>query len=147
MWGSSGEPWSFWFHEDPGGYTHAFHVVRSQFDDILLRHAERQGAEVREGMTVEAIDGEGPFVVTARGEDGQARARRGRATSSTRAGKTPSSDGASGLREFNPFFKNLALWSYFADAARMPEPRIATTSSPRRTARAGAGTSRSTTAP
>ena len=30
-------------------FTHAFHVVRSEFDEILLRHAQRQGAEVKEG--------------------------------------------------------------------------------------------------
>jgi halogenation protein CepH len=121
VWGSSGEPWSFWFHEDPGGYTHAFHVVRSQFDDILLRHSERQGAEVREGMTVEAIDGEGPFVVTARGEDGQARHVEA-AHVVDASGQNAILGRREGLREFNPFFKNLALWSYFADAARMPEP-------------------------
>ncbi len=121
VWGSSVEPWSFWFHEDPGGYTHAFHVVRSQFDDILLRHSERQGAEVREGMTVEAIDGEGPFVVTARGEDGQALHVEA-AHVVDASGQNAILGRREGLREFNPFFKNLALWSYFAGAARMPEP-------------------------
>ncbi|MGH7896409.1 MAG: FAD-dependent oxidoreductase, partial [Candidatus Binatia bacterium] len=30
LWGSAEEPWSFWFREDPGGYAHAFHVLRSE---------------------------------------------------------------------------------------------------------------------
>ncbi len=121
VWGSSAEPWSFWFHEDPGGYTHAFHVVRSQFDEILLRHAEREGAVVREGFTVESIDGAGPFVVAARAEDGT--------TTRFEAAHVVDASGQNALlgrrerlRDFNPFFKNLALWSYYADAARMDAP-------------------------
>src|SRR5512143_2699178 len=34
IWGSRAEPWSFSFRDDPGGRPHAFHVVRSQFDEI-----------------------------------------------------------------------------------------------------------------
>ena len=121
VWGSSVEPWSFWFSEDPGGYTHAFHVLRAQFDDILLKHSARSGTEVHEGVTVETVDGEGPFRVRARVDDG----------SHVEADATHVVD-ASGqnallgrreqLREFNPFFKNLALWSYFEGAARMEPP-------------------------
>jgi halogenation protein CepH len=121
VWGSNAEPWSFWFHEDPGGYTHAFHVVRAQFDDILLRHAERQGAEVREGVTVESLDGEGPFHVTARGDDGSAM-RVDAAHVVDASGQNAVLGRRERLREFNPFFKNLALWSYFADAGRMDPP-------------------------
>jgi FAD-dependent halogenase len=121
IWGSSAEPWSFWFREDPGGYTHAFHVLRSEFDAILLRHAARTGAEVREGAAVEHVEGEGPFHVRARGDDG--------ATLEVEAAHVVDASGQSALlgrrerlREFNPFFKNLALWSYFADAARLEAP-------------------------
>src|SRR2546427_9009107 len=39
IWGSQGEPWSFFFREDPGGRGHAFQVLRSEFDHLLLRHA------------------------------------------------------------------------------------------------------------
>src|SRR5262245_39210763 len=56
IWGSDREPWSFFFGEDPGGRPHAYQVVRSQFDDILLKHAAHLGAEVREGHAVQAID-------------------------------------------------------------------------------------------
>lgn len=121
VWGSSGEPWSFWFAEDPGGYTHAFHVIRSQFDEILLRHAQRQGAEVREGVTVEAIDGEGPFVVRARAENGEA-IRVECAHVVDASGQNAILGRRERLREFNPFFKNLALWSYYEGAARLDAP-------------------------
>ena len=121
VWGSSGEPWSFWFHEDPGGYTHAFHVVRSQFDEILLRHAQQQGAEVCEGVTVEAVDGEGPFTVQAKSEDGAA-IRVDAAHVVDASGQNAILGRRERLREFNPFFKNLALWSYFSNAGRMPDP-------------------------
>ena len=66
LWGSNKRPWSFWFREDPGGYPHAFHVVRSEFDALLLRHSAREGAEVLEETTVEAVSGLGPFRVSAR---------------------------------------------------------------------------------
>jgi halogenation protein CepH len=121
VWGSNAEPWSFWFHEDPGGFTHAFHVVRSEFDEILLRHAQRQGAEVKEGATVESVDGQGPFQVTARGDDGKA-IHVGAAHVVDASGQNAILGRRERLREFNPFFKNLALWSYFADAARMEPP-------------------------
>ncbi len=121
VWGSNHEPWSFWFHEDPGGYTHAFHVLRSEFDHILLRHAARQGADVHEGAAVERVDGEGPFRVFARLDTGG-----GLEVEAAHVVDASGQNALLGrrerLREFNPFFKNLALWSYFADAARMDPP-------------------------
>ena len=124
IWGSSAEPWSFWFREDPGGYTHAFHVLRSEFDEILLRHAAREGAEVREGAAVERVvqlGEDGPFRVMARTDDGE--------MLTVESGFVVDASGQNAilgrrerLREFNPFFKNLAIWSYFADARRMDPP-------------------------
>jgi halogenation protein CepH len=121
VWGSSAEPWSFWFHEDPGGYTHAFHVVRSEFDDILLRHAEKEGAEVREGVTVENVAGEGPFTIHAR-TDGGTEIRVDAAHVVDASGQNAIIGRRERLREFNGFFKNLALWSYYEGAARMEPP-------------------------
>ncbi len=121
VWGSSTEPWSFWFSEDPGGYTHAFHVLRAQFDDILLKHSARSGAEVREGVTVETVDGDGPFRVRARADDGSS-VEADAAHVVDASGQNAILGRREELREFNPFFKNLALWSYFADAARLEPP-------------------------
>src|SRR4249920_3749124 len=48
QWGRQSEPWSFWFREDPGGRPHAFQVIRSEFDQLLLENARDRGAEVHE---------------------------------------------------------------------------------------------------
>jgi halogenation protein CepH len=121
LWGTTPEPWTFWFREDPGGYGHAYHVVRAEFDAILLRHAAREGAEVTEGCTVEGVEGTGPLRVTARCEDGTPLVVE--ATHVVDASGQHALIGRRAqLREYNPFFKNLALWSYFTGAARLEEP-------------------------
>ena len=117
-WGSNAEPWSFWFREDPGGHSHAYHVLRSEFDAILLRHSQRLGAEVLEATRVDEVEGVGPFRIRAIDENG------GEVTVEARHVVDASGQNAligrrEGLREYNPFFKNLAIWSYFADAGRM----------------------------
>lgn len=118
LWGSNAEPWSFWFREDPGGHPHAYHVLRSEFDALLLANSRRCGAEVLEATRVEAIDGEGPFRVRAIGEDGRAITVEARHVVDA-SGQNALIGRREGLREYNPFFKNLAIWSYFADAGRM----------------------------
>jgi FAD-dependent halogenase len=118
LWGSKGEPWSFWFREDPGGFAHAYHVLRSEFDAILLRHSAHQGADVLEELTVESIEGEGPFRVGARAADGSAVVVDARFVIDA-SGQQAFLGRRERLREYNPFFKNLAIWSYFADAARL----------------------------
>ena len=40
----------------------AFQVERAKFDDILLKHARKCGAEVREGWTVTKFTNEGDTV-------------------------------------------------------------------------------------
>jgi halogenation protein CepH len=121
VWGSRAEPWSFFFREDPGGRPYAYHVLRSQFDHILLRHAAQLGVDVREGhqvrevryagtSRVQAVDdggvqlaAESTFVIDASGQQAML-GRRDR------------------LREFNPFFKNLAVFAYYADAEPLSGP-------------------------
>src|SRR5947207_16026320 len=72
QWGRRREPWSFWFREDPGGRPHAFHVVRAEFDQLLLDNARAHGADVREEHAVIAVEteGDGP-VVHARDANGR----------------------------------------------------------------------------
>ncbi len=118
LWGSNKHPWSFWFREDPGGYPHAFHVVRAEFDELLLRHSSQHGAEVLEGANVETVTGLGPFRVRARFAHGLERVVEARHVVDA-SGQQALLGRDHGLREFNPFFKNLAIWSYFADAGRM----------------------------
>jgi len=121
VWGNRAEPWSFYFREDPGGRPHAYHVLRSEFDHILLRHAASLGVDVREGHRVHDIRYDGRSHVVAVDEGGagvRATARYVVDASGQRAllGRRD------GLREFNPFFKNLAVFGYFADAEALEGP-------------------------
>ncbi|MGD9765703.1 MAG: NAD(P)/FAD-dependent oxidoreductase [Candidatus Binatia bacterium] len=116
VWGARGGTWSFYFRDDPGGRPSAFHVLRSEFDHLLLRHTAQLGAEVYERHRVEAVQYDGacnrvvaldangrqveasaPWVIDASGQ----RALLGR---------------RDGLRQFDPFFKNLSVFGYFQDA-------------------------------
>ncbi|MFI5364414.1 MAG: NAD(P)/FAD-dependent oxidoreductase [Candidatus Binatia bacterium] len=121
VWGSQGAPWSFFFREDPGGRSHAFHVLRSQFDHILLRHAASLGVDVREGHRVRDITRDGCMHVVAGDEDG-----RDLSVDATyvvdASGQQALLGRRDGLREFNPFFKNLAVFGYFAGAERLDGP-------------------------
>ena len=116
VWGNRNDPWSFFFREDPGGRPYAFHVVRAQFDEILLRHAADLGAEVREGWRVREIRRDGRTRVSA--ADAHGAVVEAEATYLVDAsGQQALLGQRDGLREFNPFFKNLAVFGYFAYAA------------------------------
>ncbi|HEX7838420.1 MAG TPA: NAD(P)/FAD-dependent oxidoreductase [Kofleriaceae bacterium] len=53
IWGKTREPWDIRFFETPFlPASFAFHVERSVFDQILLDHARRSGADVRTNATV-----------------------------------------------------------------------------------------------
>ena len=119
QWGANASPWSFFFKEDPGGYSHAFHVLRSQFDEILLRHAEGLGAEVREGTNVVDVETDGPCRVRAKSESGEEIVVESSYVVDA-SGQQAFLGRRDRLREFNPFFKNLAVWSYFEGAERLP---------------------------
>lgn len=124
LWGADREPWSFFFREDPGGRPHAFHVVRSEFDHLLLRHCAALGADVREAHRVREVrydESSKLTSVSATGEDGN-----------EVTAEAPYVIDASGqqamlgtrdkLREFNPFFRNLAAFAYFENAQRLDGP-------------------------
>jgi len=54
------------------GWGTTYQVQRAHFDDVLVREAQKQGAEVRFRHVVEAVDvGGAQPVVTVRGEDGE----------------------------------------------------------------------------
>jgi halogenation protein CepH len=124
LWGADREPWSFFFREDPGGRPYAYHVVRSEFDHLLLRHCAALGTDVREAhrvrqvrydeeskcTSVSAVDetghevtAEAPYVIDASGQQAMLGSR-------------------DELREFNPFFRNLAAFAYFENAQPLDGP-------------------------
>jgi flavin-dependent dehydrogenase len=59
-WGR--EQWGLNFGELAGEHTYAFQVVRSEFDQMLLEHAQSQGVKVYQGVEVRGVsfDGDRP---------------------------------------------------------------------------------------
>jgi halogenation protein CepH len=122
LWGRDRAPWTFAFREDPGGRPYAFHVIRSEFDQILLDNARAHGADVHEEHAVTAIDVGGPTPrLSVRRRDGREREVRPRLVVDA-SGQQGLLGRHLGIRRWNPFFKNLALWGYFRNATRLPAP-------------------------
>lgn len=123
-WGTSQVPWTFRFtkkENDPYGY--AYQVERAKFDEILLRNAQKKGVDVREGHEVIGTLYEGDRVVGVRYRDPQGNERTARArfvadTSGHKSHVAP----AVGERVFSKFFQNVALYAYFENGKRLPEP-------------------------
>ena len=123
VWGKNPEPWSWHFAETNASYPHAYQVWRPTFDQMLLNNAERNGVNVRQGcrvvnaslepgqtssITIETAEGqtetcEADWVVDASGQNGFLATRLD-------------------LRTNDEFFRNLAVYSYFRGADRLPEP-------------------------
>ena len=123
VWGSDPEPWSWYFRETNRSYPSSFQVTRPEFDQILLEHARTLGAEVHEGCQAVEV----PF------EDGRAGGVRYRDEDGAEgfvaarwvvdaSGQTALLGHALGLREWDDFFRNLAIYGYFEDAERLSEP-------------------------
>jgi flavin-dependent dehydrogenase len=120
QWGRQREPWSFWFREDPGGRPYAFQVVRAEFDQLLLENARAHGADVREAHAVTGVDLDGATpVVHARSASGNTLRVAPRFVVDA-SGQGAVIGRAHGLRRFNDFFKNLAVFGYFRGAERLP---------------------------
>jgi FAD-dependent halogenase len=121
VWGRQAEPWSFFFREDPGGQPYAYHVVRSQFDHILLRHAAALGVDVREAHRVQEISYDACARAVALDEGGT-RVEVEASYVVDASGQQAVLGGRDRLRAFNPFFKNLAVFGYFEEAERLDGP-------------------------
>ncbi|MFH8485107.1 NAD(P)/FAD-dependent oxidoreductase [Streptomyces longisporoflavus] len=129
FYGWGGQKWSLGF-DDPGRpAAYSFQVIRSEFDQLLLDHAQRQGVDVRE----EARAGQVTFADAYQGSD----TRRAVEASWTQNGTTHTigfdhmvdASGRAGLltarqlqtRRVHDVFRNVALWSYWRGAAPLPD--------------------------
>lgn len=121
IWGRGQEPWSFYFRDDPGGRPHAFHVVRAEFDHLLFRHAAALGVDAREGHRVTAITTADGVRVQARNSDGGT-VDFAAAYLIDASGQNAFLGRRDDLRQFNAFFKNLAIFGYFTGAERLSGP-------------------------
>lgn len=118
LWGSRSEPWSFFFREDPGGRPHAYHVLRSQFDEILLRHAAKVGAVVHEGWQVNRVEFSEHVTVDMASDQGESRTLVCHRVVDS-SGQAALLGRRDGLRTFDTFFKNLAVFGYYEGAERL----------------------------
>jgi FAD-dependent halogenase len=126
-WGANAEPWTFSFSVSPkiaAKTSYAYQVERSKFDKILLDHARRAGADVREACVVtdvisDAARVRGVSYLDANGKACQIRAKYvvDASGNSSRIYKH-----AGGLRKYSDFFRSLALFGYFEGGKRLPAP-------------------------
>ena len=124
VWGRDPKPWSWHFRETSQQYPHAYQVWRPTFDHILLNNARAHGVDVREGCRVATVEWATP--------DAQAAVRyisdtAGQCDLSARfvvdaTGQAALLAQQSGVRRWDSFFQNLAVYAYFQDATSLPSP-------------------------
>ncbi len=123
VWGSGAEPWSWYFRETSERYPHSYQVSRPEFDQLLLENSRAHGVDVREGHRAVEVcfeDGRAVGVRYATDEDGEGFMRARFVVDAS--GQSGLIAHALALRRFDSFFRNLAVYSYFEGAARLPEP-------------------------
>ena len=122
LWGSDPEPWSWYFRETNRTWPHAYQVWRPTFDKILLDNARSLGVQVREECAVTGPMREGDRVtgVEHRKPDGT--------TASIRADWVIDASGQSAilgrsldLRQWDDYFRNMAVYAYFKGSRRLPD--------------------------
>lgn len=98
----------------------AFHVKRAGFDDLLLRHAEESGAQVREETAVEEVlfDGRRAVGVLARSRSGKEEIRARVVVDAS--GQTALLSRQLGTRKFDPKLKRAGLFAHY-EGIRWPE--------------------------
>jgi 2-polyprenyl-6-methoxyphenol hydroxylase-like FAD-dependent oxidoreductase len=123
VWGTATTPWSWYFGETNQTYPHAYQVWRPHFDQLLLDNSRRCGVDVREGHQVRDVLFEAGRAVGVRYTAGPGTA------GTVRAGFVVDASGQGailgrklGLRRWDPFFHNLAVYGYFTGAQRLPAP-------------------------
>lgn len=101
------------------GPPFAYHVLRSEFDEMLLRNAERLGAEVHEGFTViEATHShEDGCEIGARGRDGKALGARARFLLDA-SGRDAFLASRRGLRRMTPGLRKAGVFAHYEGVPR-----------------------------
>ena len=123
LWGEDPDPWSWRFSETNRAYPHAYQVWRPTFDKILLDNARAHGVAVREGHSVTGAirDGDKVTGVRFRSEEGSDRAIRANWVIDA-SGQNAVLGRSLGLRQWDDYFRNMAVYSYFRGARRLPDP-------------------------
>ena len=123
VWGKDRTPWSWYFKETNVQYPHSYQVWRPQFDQILLENSRSAGVDVQEGSRVSDVtfDGERATGVRYEAADGARRTEPAQFVVDA-SGQGGLLAHQLGMREWDPFFRNLAVYAYFDDFRRLPEP-------------------------
>ncbi|KWT59066.1 tryptophan halogenase [Streptomyces albus subsp. albus] len=126
-WGSAPGTWTFSFADAPGlGETggYAYQVERMRFDALLLDHARRVGADVREECAVRAIHHHDGRVtgLTYRSPEGTEAEVRARYVIDASGNTGRLHTAAGGRRVYSPLFRNIAVFGYFEGGRRLPPP-------------------------
>lgn len=123
VWGKEREPWSWYFKETNERYPHAYQVWRPRFDEILLDFARSCGVDVRMGAEVREVARDGDRV---RGvdfaDDAGTRQRLEARVVVDASGQTALVARRLELREWDDFFRNLAVYGYFSGAEHLAAP-------------------------
>ncbi|UMP00002.1 NAD(P)/FAD-dependent oxidoreductase [Amycolatopsis sp. EV170708-02-1] len=122
VWGDNREPWTVYFKDALAmPYDYGYQVERAEFDKLLLDNAREHGVEVLEQTKVEdfALGGDAPSTVFMKDADGK------QSTVRTRWILDASGQGGTVTKrlhrqEWDPYLKNLAVWSYWKGARRPP---------------------------
>ncbi|OLR94848.1 NAD(P)/FAD-dependent oxidoreductase [Actinokineospora bangkokensis] len=123
VWGENREPWTVYFKDALAmPYDYGYQVERGEFDKLLLDNAREHGADVREEHRVTGFElgtGGAPSTVSFTDADGGAHTVRTR--------WIVDSSGQGGLvtkqlheQNWDPYLKNLAVWTYWTGAERPP---------------------------
>ena len=123
VWGTDLAPWNWYFRETNRDYPQSYQVWRPEFDRLLLENSRAAGVDVREGHHVSEVVFEEDVSVGVRfsaggSGDGVARAR----FVVDASGQGALLGQALGLRRWDPYFRNLAVYGYFVGARRLPPP-------------------------
>lgn len=122
VWGTDKTPWSWHFRETNQRHPHAYQVWRPQFDQILLQNSRAHGVDVREGYQVtEVLFEEGRAVGVQYTADHTAGVARARFVVDA-SGQGALLGHKLQLRQWDDFFQNLAIYSYFSGAQRLAPP-------------------------
>ncbi len=121
VWGRDDSPWSWYFEETNTRYPYSYQVWRPQFDQILLENSRRHGVDVREGHRVVEVIFESGKAAGVRFQDEEGALHTvGAAFVVDASGQGGVLAAKLGLRNWDPFFRNLAVYGYYTGAKRLP---------------------------
>jgi halogenation protein CepH len=125
-WGANKDPWTFAFAVSPkmaSKTSYAYQVERMKLDTILLNHARKLGADVRENSPVTGIIRDNDRVRGVYYTDADGNPREILATYVVDASGNQSRIYKNvGSRKYSDFFRGIALYGYFEGGKRLPPP-------------------------